>query len=366
MVDAPRSALVQLKKYDLCRYCLARQSGSAAKKSALKCHICRGLFDNLDQIAKKAFSAAKQYKFDTFLVGATLATQFFEREDALRARLKIRGKESVKSQLTRELGQRLAKMTGKRVDFSRPDVTLNVMIDKEGNIDALARARPVAFVGRYTKKVRGLPQRQERCPMCQGKGCNLCDNTGFYGDKSIEGILAKHLARITGGHALRFSWVGSEDQKSLVLGSGRPFYVKISDPRVREPKKKRLSEAGITATIADVIDDVPDTQARFAVKTRIACKCDRPVMKDDIAKLKSLAGMETKFESRSKVSSKRIHSAQAKKTSDSTFVLTIKADGGLPIKQFVGGDEYMEPNVSGLLGAKCECVTFDILAVDFQ
>lgn len=365
MVDKSRRTLVQLKEYELCRYCLARQSGSAAKKSVKKCHICRGLFDNLDQIAKKTFSAAEQYEFDTFLVGATLAMQFFEREDALRARLKIRGKESIKNQLTRELGQRIAKITGKRVDFSRPDVTLNVMIDKEGNIDAVARARPVAFAGRYTKKVRGLPQKQERCPMCQGRGCNLCDNTGFYGDKSVEGILAKHLAKMTAGHAPRFSWVGSEDQNSLVLGKGRPFYVKISDPRIRDPKK-RISEAGITATITDILDDVPDTQARFAVKTRISCSCERPVAKDDIARLRSLAGKEARFESRSKIASKKIHSAQAKKTGDREFVLTIKADGGLPIKQFVGGEQYMEPNVSGLLGAKCECMTFDILAVDFQ
>jgi tRNA pseudouridine synthase 10 len=365
LVDKSRRTLVQLKEYELCRYCLARQSGSAAKKSVKKCHICRGLFDNLDQIAKKAFSAAEQYEFDTFLVGATLAMQFFEREDALRARLKIRGKESIKSQLTRELGQRIAKITGKRVDFSRPDVTLNIMIDKEGSIDAVARARPVAFAGRYTKKVRGLPQKQERCPMCQGSGCNLCDNTGLYGDKSVEGILAKHLAKMTGGHAPRFSWVGSEDQNSLVLGKGRPFYVKISDPRIRDPKK-RISEAGITATITDILDDVPDTQARFAVKTRISCSCERPVTKDDIARLRSLAGKEARFESRSKIASKKIHSAQAKKTGDGEFVLTIKADGGLPIKQFVGGEQYMEPNVSGLLGAKCECMTFDILAVDFQ
>ncbi|MGI0005487.1 MAG: tRNA pseudouridine(54/55) synthase Pus10, partial [Nitrososphaera sp.] len=49
--------------------------------------------------------------------------------------------------------------------------------------------------------------------------------------------------------------------------------------------------------------------------------------------------------------------------SDSEFQLTLHADGGLPIKQFVGGEEYIEPNVSRLLGAKCECVTFDVLAV---
>ena len=366
MVDSSKSTLVQLKEYELCRYCLARQTGQAGKKRVEKCHICRGLFDNLDQIAEKVLAAVTQYQFDTFLVGATLPTQLFEREDALRARLKIRGKESVKSQLTRELGQRLAKMTRRRVDFSRPDVAVNVTIDKDGGVEAVAHARPIALQGRYTKKTRGLPQKQERCPMCQGKGCNLCDNTGFYGDESVEGILAKHIAKSTGGHAPRFSWVGSEDQSSLVLGKGRPFYVKVSDPHVRKPKKKRFSEAGVTAIISDILDDVPDTQARFTVRTKIACTCERPVTNDDIAKLKALAGAEVKFESRFKVVSKKVYLAQAKKTGDSEFELTIKADGGLPIKQFVGGVEYMEPNVSGLLGAKCECVKFDILSVIFQ
>jgi tRNA pseudouridine synthase 10 len=366
LVDSARSALVQLKQYELCTYCLSRQAGAARKKRVQKCHICRGLFDRLDEIAEKALDAMRQYEFATFLVGATLATQFFEREDALRARLKIRGKESIKSQLTRELGQRLARMTNKRVDFARPDLAVNLVIDKDGSVEARARARPLALQGRYVKKTRGLPQKQERCPMCQGKGCNLCDNTGFYGDNSIEGILAKHIAKATGGQSPRFSWVGSEDQNSLVLGKGRTFYAKVSDPRVRKPKKRWFSEAGVTCTITGVLEDVPDTQARFVVRTRIACTCDRPVTNDDIAKLKSLAGAEVKFESRSKVALKKIHSAQAKKTGDGEFALTIKADGGLPIKQFVGGQEYMEPNVSGLLGAKCECATFDVLSVQIQ
>ncbi len=373
MVDSPKNVLVQLKEYELCGYCLSRQTGFAGKKHVQKkCYICHGLFDNLDYIAEKALDAMRQYEFATFLAGTTLATQFFEREDTLRARFKIRGKESVKSQLTRELGQRLAKVSRRRVDFSRPEVTVNVAIDKGGVVEAIAHARPLVLVGRYTKRIRGLPQKQERCPMCQGKGCNLCDNTGFYGNSSIEGILTKHLAEATGGHSLRFSWVGSEDQRSLVLGKGRAFYAKVSDPHTRNPKKKRFSEAGVTATITNVLDEVPDTQARFVVRTKISCTCARPVTNDDIAKLKSLAGSEVKFESRSKVASKKIYSALARKVgsgnndNNGEFVLTIKADGGLQIKQFIGGEEYMDPNISALLGTKCECVTFDILSVEVQ
>jgi tRNA U54 and U55 pseudouridine synthase Pus10 len=36
------------------------------------------------------------------------------------------------------------------------------------------------------------------------------------------------------------------------------------------------------------------------------------------------------------------------------------------IKQFVGGEEYMKPSISEILGSKCKCVTFDILDVVIQ
>jgi tRNA pseudouridine synthase 10 len=373
---APNALLLLLKEYQLCKHCLLRQAGGASAGSrsrkapeGKKCYICKGLFERLDEVAKKALLATKQYRqFDTFLVGATLPTQLYEREDALRARLKIRGRESVKSQLTRELGMRLARMTSKKADYLRPDLAVSVVIGKNGEVEAAARARPLALLCRYVKRERGLPQKAEKCPLCLGKGCNLCDGTGLAAadQGSVEGIVAKHIMKITGGQAPKFSWIGSEDQSSLVLGRGRPFYVKVSDPKLRKPRRTRFAEAGIEGRVVEVLDDMPDTQARFAVKTRIACRCERAIATDDIKKLKkSLAGSQARFENRAKVAIKKIHSVQAKKTAaEGEFVLTIVADGGLPIKQFVGGEQYIEPNVSSLLNTKCECAAFDILKVD--
>ena len=48
------------------------------------------------------------------------------------------------------------------------------------------------------------------------------------------------------------------------------------------------------------------------------------------------------------------------------LTLTVVADGGLMIKQLVGGEEYMKPNISEILGSKCECVIFDIMDVRIQ
>jgi tRNA pseudouridine synthase 10 len=367
LVDAQQQKSALLKEYSLCRHCLARQAGGGiSKKQAGKCYICRGLFGDLDSLAGKVLATAKPYQHETFLIGATLPTQLYEREDALRARLKIRGRESIKNQLTRELGMRISKKTKKKADYQRPDVTINLAINRDGEAEATARARPLVLEGRYVKKERGLPQKQDKCAMCLGKGCNLCDGTGLAGLDSVEGIIAKHLMEATGGQAPKFSWIGSEDKESLVLGKGRPFYVKISDPRVRRPKMK-FRQSGVEAKIVSVLDndDEPDTQARFTVRTRIAAKCERAVTTQDVKLLKSLAGAQVKFENRSKLAAKKIQSVQAKKAGDSELELVLTADGGLPIKQFVGGEEYMEPNVSKLLGAKCDCVTFDVLAVTF-
>ena len=35
-------------------------------------------------------------------------------------------------------------------------------------------------------------------------------------------------------------------------------------------------------------------------------------------------------------------------------------DNGIPIKQFVGGNEPIKPCLSNILETKCECIYFDI------
>jgi tRNA U54 and U55 pseudouridine synthase Pus10 len=42
------------------------------------------------------------------------------------------------------------------------------------------------------------------------------------------------------------------------------------------------------------------------------------------------------------------------------FLLTLLADGGLAIKNFVSGQQYTTPNVSAIVGDQCESVLFDV------
>src|SRR5215218_8584356 len=331
----PKVAL--LKQYRLCKRCLERHFSTG--KSTKPCYICRGLMDSLGVIANSILSAVRGFEFDTFLIGATLSTQIYEREDAMRARLKIKGKESVKYYLTRQLGIRLARLAGKKVEYGKPDITITLTVDKENNVDVAVISRPIAFAGVYIKKSRGLPQKQDKCTSCGGKGCKSCNYSGLSGYDSVEGIIAKELVRITKGQTPKFTWIGSED--------------------------KRIKGSGISAMLS-VINDKPVIQPRFTVKTRIHIKCENVLTKKILKKLNSLSGSKVSYENKSKMATKSIHSVRVRQLDSNQFNLTIVADGGLMIKQLVGGEEYMKPNISEILGAKCQCIIFDILDVQLQ
>ena len=352
-----------LKQYRLCKRCLERHISTG--KPSRSCYICQGLMDNLGAIANSILAAVKGFEFDTFLIGATLSTQLYEREDAMRARLKIRGRESIKQYLTRELVMRLTRLTRKQVEYGKPDITITLTIDKENNVTVAVISRPLALAGVYIKKSRGLPQKQDRCAICVGKGCNSCNYSGLSGYDSVEGIIANELVQITRGQTPKFTWMGSEDQSSLVLGSGRPFYVRIFNPKKRKLKNKTIKGKGIKAML-NVINDIPVIQPRFTVKTKIHIKCENALTKKILKKVNSLSGSKVSFEKKSKIGIKTIYSVRVRQLDSNQFTLTIVADGGLMIKQLVGGEEYMKPNISEILGAKCECVMFDILDVQFQ
>jgi tRNA pseudouridine synthase 10 len=352
-----------LKQYRLCKQCLARHISTG--NPSRPCYICQGLMDNLGAIANSILAEVKGFEFDTFLIGATLSTQLYEREDTMRARLKIRGRESIKHYLTRELGIRLTRLTRKQVEYGKPDITITLTIDKDNNVNMIVISRPLAFAGVYIKKSRGLPQKQDRCASCGGKGCNSCNYSGLSGYNSVEGIIANELVQITKSQTPKFTWIGSEDKSSLVLGSGRPFYVRVFNPKKRKLKNKTIKGNGIKA-ILNMINCIPVIQPRFIVNTKIHIRCENALTKKILKKLNSLSGSKVTFENKSKMGIKSIHSVRVRQLDSNQFTLTIVADGGLMIKQLVGGEEYMKPNISEILGMKCECLMFDILDVQLQ
>jgi tRNA pseudouridine synthase 10 len=210
-------------------------------------------------------------------------------------------------------------------------------------------------------------QKQTKCGGCQGKGCLACDYSGLSGYNSIEGIIAKKLISITRGQNVKFTWVGSEDKESIVLGKGRPFFARITNPQNRKFENNlKFREKGIVAILSPKSDNISDSSLVFTTKIKILVECDKEITKLNLEKLKVRCDSIVRFENKSRQFNKKIYSLKVLKVDSKRFSITILTDGGFQVKQFVGERESAKPNVSEIVNSNCKCISFDILDVDMQ
>ena len=364
-----------LKEYDLCDNCLGRffisstnlssgkTLGNKIRKSVnsrvvTKCYICKNLFSNMVHYAKTIHNASIGYEFSTFVVGAILKQSIIERDDKLRSKFHLRGVDGIKTAVTKELGAKFARKTKTSIDHLSPDITFTINF-RSGQCNV--KSRSIFLYGRYSKGKRGLPQKEESCQDCKGKGCIFCNNHGIVSFDSIEGKIAQFLYEKFETDQVKFTWIGGEDRASLVVGNGRPFFAKLLSPKkrnVRLAKKSHLGEIMILGLRK--IDHIPDGSTPFKSKVKILVTTKNKISSKKLKKLKKLVAIPIeKTDSNNKQHEKTIHRLNYKKNSSQSFTIEIEADGGIPVKRFVEGSKII-PNISSLLGTQCSCEKFDI------
>ena len=369
-----------MRDYDLCDSCLGRLFSKqlhlssnkllgkklkmSVRQSSKKCFICKNLLDNLTPYLKLMLDASSKYDFSSMIVGALIKPSVIDRDDYIRSKYKLRGIDSVKTDITKELGKQFIKKTKKTIDFLNPDLTFTINFKDES---CQLRSKPILLHGRYTKSERGLPQKQKSCVNCSGKGCRCCDFHGISEYDSIEGKLSEFLFDKFGGTTAKFTWVGGEDKSSLVLGSGRPFFVKIQNPFKRDlvlPRK--ITFDSVVMHNCKIISLPPKTPIKFNSSIELKISTENEILPTTMAKLKSiLNGPVVVYETSGKRSEKVISDLKYKKTSKNCFTLFIKAEGGLPVKRFVDGDD-VTPGIRQIMNDKCTCITFDFLEIDLK
>ena len=368
-----------LKKYDLCDHCLGRlfsrklhlssnkllgkKLRKKPHKSSDKCYVCKNLFSNLNYFLKMMLENATNYSFTSFSVGTMVKPSIIDRDDYIRSKYQLRGIDSIKTDLTKELGKLFSRKTKKIVEHHDPDVTFTVNF-KDESCDI--RSKSLTIFGRYIKTVRGISQKQKPCENCSGKGCRICDFHGIANFDSIEGMISKFLFEKIGGTTAKFTWIGGEDKSSLVLGSGRPFFAKIQNPSKRNLRKKILKLNSLQITDLKTVAESPKKPLKFNSSISVKIHTDSKVDSSNLKKLRELSKkIVAVYEKSGKRSEKKIHSLKYKKNSQNEFTLIIDADGGLPVKRFVVGDD-VSPGISQTLSTKCTCKEFDFLDIHVQ
>jgi len=364
-----------LKKYDLCDQCLGRLFSKQLRLSSnkllgkklhknstfqSKCYVCKNLFCNLDHFLKLMLDSSSNYTFKTYGIGIMIKPSIVDRDDFLRSQYQLKGIDSVKSDITKELIKLFTKKTHKIMDPFDPEITFTVNLKDES---CQLRSKSITIFGRYVKSKRGYSQKQKSCDNCSGKGCRICDFHGISEFESIEGIISKLIFKKFGGTTAKFTWIGGEDKSSLVLGSGRPFFVKIKNPSKRKSKLSDEDFNSVSLFNLKLVHESPKKSLTFHSKIKIKISTKLQINSKNLKKLKDLTTYPiTVYEKSGKRYEKKIFDLTYKKNSSNVFTVIISAEGGFPIKRFVIGDDVL-PNISSVLDTTCMVQEFDFLDI---
>ncbi len=355
-------------EFPLCRFCRDRQGtggpGLRLAGDAEGCSICEGISGDLAGITRKIISRLGRFEFRTFSVGLVLPHGVQEREDTLRSELKIRGGETVKSELAGRLAEAVVKgMRGgrRKVDRLHPDVTVLVDI---GEQTVEVTSKPLFLYAKYTKP-RGVGQRKLFCEECNGRGCERCQGTGYSSARSVEGLVSKRLGAILGSKKFKFTWFGSEDPDSIVFPPGRPMVIESKNPRRRRTPRTLGFRTGVGAMSVSGLRLVTKKfeHPAFTFMTRAVIRAERRVSGEEVATLqREMRNAIVKYRNnKGRLVDKKIYFVRAN-ARGKRIVADIKLDGGLPVKRLVSG-EAVSPSFSESMKMPLRCERFDIVRV---
>jgi tRNA pseudouridine synthase 10 len=353
-------------------------------KEPQACYLCGGCFDSLPSFVEKIAERLQDYEYDSFLVGIKLPAEVEEKGDEFKAQFEAQHGESMRNELSREIGKMLCDKTGKPVDFMKPQI---VVLTNPFTCDVGLQINPLFIMGRYRKLIRGIPQSKWFCPKCRGKGCPECNGTGKLYPESVEELIAEPSLDMTQGRDASFHGAGREDIDARMLGRGRPFVIQIKRPRKRDVDLSVLERAineGSGGKIAvrklrfvdkDMIRKLKHLEA--SQKTyRLTVRFDRNVMDGELSKIEqSLTGAKVHQQTPTRVLHRRadrtrekhIYEARVKRISPNSIVFKIKCQGGLYVKELVTGDDgRTEPNISKIVDAKAEPLDLDVLNISVK
>ena len=352
-----------------------------AEYEAGNCWVCNDLFDQIPYWAEKAALAAEGIEYETFVIGTRVPPMMSESEEMLWSDLSLENPEPLKSEMNREVGKAVAAITGKRGDPKTPELTIVLNIADDCTELQIAS---IYFLGRYLKHVRGIPQTHWDCRACKGKGCEQCNFTGKQYPTSVEEEIAKVPVEIFKADAGILHGAGREDIDALCYGTGRPFVMEMSNPKVRTADLRELEEAINKSALPEVevrLESWSNKKTVEMLKSHKGHKTYRILVSvDDSISLENIQNAVSKLNGAwiaqrtpNRVSHRRadlvrkrqVIGIQVLGVENGLYRLEVVGDSGLYIKELISGDEgRTSPSLSEILAAPAKVTELDVVQVD--
>jgi tRNA pseudouridine synthase 10 len=350
-----------------------------AKSKEGKCWVCNDLFKEVDRWAEKTLEPLSDYEYDNFLVGTKLTGLLAENEEIIWAQSGTAFAEPLKTEMNREVGKRIEKLTGKRANLKNPQIV--ALLDLENDSVGL-EVNSIYIYGRYKKLIRGIPQTRWPCRECGGKGCGRCDNTGRMYAESVDELIKPHLVGAARCEETAFHGAGREDIDALMLGDGRPFVVEAKRPHIRTFDPEALESAintGANGKIEVIGLKFVNREKVENLKSMKADKVYRLTIEHNTTeeKLKSSIDILNESVIRQKTPTRVLHrradlerprkvySVELESFNGNTAVIKVHCEGGLYVKELTSGDGGRTvPSIAGLTGHEAKVIELDVIKVD--
>ncbi len=331
------------------------------------CHVCEGIFEKIGVIVDKCVFELKGLEFDTFHVGATPTKELLENEETLWEDAGIDFVESLKTEISREVGKKLQKILKKEVDLKQPDVVILVNLEK--NAIELT-INPIYIYGKY-KKLKPMPQTKWHCYECRGLGCKVCNYTGRKYDTSVQEKIGDLILKKTEGVDTKFHGAGREDV-DVLCKTLREFVLEVLQPRKRVIDLKKMESAINKKYKGEVevkylkIVEKPKVQevkeSRKEKTYKVIVSLEDEIKKDDLKTIDGLLGTinqqtpERVAHRRADIIRKRkVLSITSKFIDKRKIELEITTEAGMYIKELISGDNgRTRPSVSSVMNTKAK------------
>jgi tRNA pseudouridine synthase 10 len=304
-----------------------------------------------------------------------------EKEKALWEELGAENAEPLKTELNREIGKLALPKIHRAVEFKNPQVVACVDTQFAG---VTVEVSPIFISGRYNKLSREIPQTIWPCRVCKGKGCGRCNGVGKMYSTSVQEVIGDIALRMSGGKEHFLHGMGREDIDALMLGTGRPFVLEISSPRIRDiclddlEKEANCSDLAkfnsLTFTTRDSVQHMKELAPSKTYKARVTAegKVNKERVNEVARTFRNLCidqRTPARVEHRRAdlVRKRRVLWVEADWIDEHTFDLTMETESGTYVKEFVSGDGGRSvPSFSGSLGVQCRVEMLDVLAINDQ
>lgn len=342
-----------------------------------KCSVCQNFFhENIERIARSAFEKLRGIDFSDFVVGSVPSDEMQNSEERLWEKIGIEHVETIRSEINREVGKRMEKLTGKKFNLKNPDVV--ILVDLKKN-EVRTQLKSLYISGGYQKLVRGIPQTRWICSDCGGKGCVSCKGLGKLYKTSVQEIIGKPLAKATDGKDHAFHGSGREDIDVRCLDY-RPFVLEVVKPRRRKIDLRKIEKL-INKSGKVKVKNLKFSDKDFVRKIKsdrhdktysAEVEFEKPFDRKLLPKIKLMRGTMIVQQTPNRVKHRRADIARRRGVKSVSYKIlgkrklriVVRGQAGLYIKELINGDEgRTRPSVAGILSDKVKKVVLDVIKV---